>query len=335
MKKVKILFLSILTLAGMLFMPHYNGNSVRAGEEITVSSTSDITLVQAVEQAKSGDTIIISGAIVSSEIELPQGVTLKGIDNAVIDFSSSKNGQDGITINKNKCVVQDIEIVCAKDNAISITGNNNTLENLNVHDNAGTGIELSDGAANNYIYKVKSHHNVNWESEEVSSDGFAVTNHAGKGNVFERCIANNNADDGFDLTATHGAVTFKSCKALNNGNAYGIKGDGSGFKLGGIDDVTTGVKAHLDPLQHKLDNCVAEGNTGSGFDRSYQKGVVTMKNCTANKNEESNYNFPDEEEIEALGSKVSFGKAKLINCESTNGENNISGANVTGQSTGF
>ena len=100
-----------------------------------------------------------------------------------------------------------------------------------------------------------------------------------------------NSDDGYDLYAAHGAVTFKNCQANYNGDCYGIKGDGNGFKLGGVDNKTPGVAAHLDPVNHSLTGCKAIGNKASGFDRNNQSGVVNMKSCTAEKNRKNNYNW--------------------------------------------
>ena len=127
---------------------------------------------------------------------------------------------------------------------------------------------------------------------------------------------------------------FIRCKAINNGNCDGIKGDGNGFKLGGVDNKTSGVAAHLDPLNHELTDCIAIGNTGSGFDRNNQNGVVKMTNCTGENNGEYNFNFPLKGKPSALGYEVTFGKAIMNGCTSINGGNVITGASLT-DCTGF
>ena len=121
----------------------------------------------------------------------------------------------------------------------------------------------------------------------------------------------------------------------NNGICYGVKGDGNGFKLGGVDNKTPGKAAHLDPNNHVLTGCTAKGNTGSGFDRNNQMGVVTMTNCTGDSNGKNNFNWPASGKPSALGYKVTFGKAKIVNCTSKNGKNNITSAVLSGNCKGF
>ena len=86
---------------------------------------------------------------------------------------------------------------------------------------------------------------------------------AGDGNVFDGCLAYNNADDGWDLfakveTGSIGSVTIQNCVAYGNGyledgtNA----GNGNGFKMGG--DSMSGY--------HKLINSYAFNNKAKGID---------------------------------------------------------------------
>ena len=86
----------------------------------------------------------------------------------------------------------------------------------------------------------------------------------------------------------------------------GIKGDGNGFKVGGVDNKTPGEAAHADPLNHVLIDCTASGNTGAGFDRNNQTGVVTMKGCTGTNNALGNYKFPAKGTPSALGKKITI-----------------------------
>ena len=105
--------------------------------------------------------------------------------------------------------------------------------------------------------------------------------------------------------------------------------------MGGVDNKTSGQKAHLDPLNHKLTNCTAKGNLKNGFDRNNQSGVVTMKNCTGDSNKGKNYNWPAKGKPSALGYEVTFGKAIIDSCISKNGKNDISGATLKGNCQGF
>ena len=59
-----------------------------------------------------------------------------------------------------------------------------------------------------------------------------------------------------------------------------------------------------------------------------------MENCTA-ENNKINYNWPKDGTPSALGYKVTFGRAKIINCKSYGAKNNISGADLIGTCTGF
>jgi hypothetical protein len=306
------------------------------GNAIYVGGTDGKTLVEAASLAKSGDTIIVRGTVTSNKgIYLKSGVTLKGeLDSkgaiaSKIDFSGSSKG---IQITENGAIIKDLEICNSGDNGIYITGSGNHVINCIVHDNKDSGIQICNGGANNHIEYVYSHHNA--DSSGGNADGFACKLHSGEGNVFDHCIAESNSDDGFDLYAAHGAVTFISCKAINNGECYGKKGNGSGFKVGGVDNKTSGEKAHLDPLKHTLTDCYAEGNK-VGFDRNNQSGIVTMTRCTSKSNTAYNFKFLLKATPSALGYEVTFGIANIDNCTSENGINEISGAQLIGTCVGF
>lgn len=309
-----------------------SGSDTSSGSEIIVTD-GGLSLSSAISQAKAGMTIIIRGTITSNTINLPAGVTLKGEENATINFASTSGSSGkGIVIDTNGSTLKDIKIMNAADNGIFISGSNNTFYNIETCYNKDTGIQVSNGGAYNKFYNCYSHHNADATGE--NADGFAVKLHSGEGNYFESCIAEYNSDDGWDLYAAHGAVTFVKCKANYNGDCNGIRGDGNGFKLGGVDNKTPGEAAHLDPLKHQLTDCSAIGNTKNGFDRNNQSGVVTMIRCTGDSNGGKNFNWPLKGTPSALGYTVTFGKAVLNNCISINGSNNITGATLTG-CTGF
>lgn len=292
------------------------------------------TLEKAVSSSKSGDTILVKGTIKSNPITLKDNITLKGESGSKIDFSNGKSGSRGITIKGKNNTIKDLEICNAKDNGIYVdNGHYNRFENLNIHNNGDTGLQISNGSSYNYIYNCYSHHNL--DSTGENADGFAVKLHSGNGNVFEKCKAEYNVDDGWDFYAAHGAVTLINCSANYNGEVNGKKGDGNGFKLGGVDNKEPGKAPHLDPLNHILINCSAKGNKQNGFDRNNQNGVVTMENCIADSNKSKNYNWPAKGKPSALGYEVTFGNAIIENCTSKNGNNNISGATLRGNCQGF
>ncbi len=309
-----------------------SGSGSTSGSELIVTN-GGLSLSSAISQAKSGTTIIVRGTVTSGKVELPAGVTIKGENNATIDFSQTSGSSGrGITIATNGSTLKDIKVINAADNGIFISGSNNTFYNVETAYNNDAGVQVSNGGANNKFYDCYSHHNADAAGE--NADGFAVKLHSGEGNYFEDCIAEYNSDDGWDLYAAHGAVTFVNCEANYNGECDGIYGDGNGFKLGGVDNKTSGVDAHLDPLNHKLTDCSAKGNLKNGFDRNNQNGVVTLIRCVGDSNEGKNFNWPLTGTPSALGYTVTFGKAILNNCTSINGSNNITGATLT-NCTGF
>lgn len=308
-------------------------SSSSSGNEIVVKN-GGTTLAEAIKKAKSGTTIVIDGTVKSGAVSLPSGVNISGKNNATIDFSQTSGSSGrGITISGNGSVLQNITVKNASDNGIYITGSNNTFKYVTCCYNKDAGFQVSNGGAYNKFYNCNSHHNADAKGE--NADGFAVKLHSGEGNYFENCKAEYNSDDGWDCYAAHGAVKLVNCQANYNGLCDGIMGDGNGFKMGGVDNKTDGVAAHLDPLNHELIGCTAKGNYANGFDRNNQSGVVTMKNCVADSNKGKNYNWPLTGKPSALGYQVTFGKAIIQDCTSINGTNNITGATLKGNCSGF
>lgn len=308
-------------------------SSTSSGNQIVVKN-GGTSLASAVKSAKSGTTIVIDGTVKSGAVSLPAGVHISGKNNATIDFSQTSGSSGrGITISGNGSTIQNITVKNASDNGIFISGSNNTFKNVVCCYNKDAGFQVSNGGANNKFYSCTSHHNADAKGE--NADGFAVKLHSGTGNYFENCVAEYNSDDGWDCYAAHGAVKLVNCKANYNGYCNGIYGDGNGFKMGGVDNKTSGVAAHLDPLKHELTGCSAVGNYANGFDRNNQSGVVTMKNCTGDSNKGKNYNWPLKGKPSALGYEVTFGKAIIQDCTSKNGKNNITGATLKGTCVGF
>ncbi len=310
-----------------------SGGGSSSGSTITVKN-GGTSLSDAIKKAKAGDTIVIDGTVKSGAVSLPAKVNISGKNNATIDFSQTSGSSGrGITLKGNGSTIQNITVKNASDNGIYITGSGNVFKYVTCCYNKDAGFQVSDGGANNKFYHCTSHHNADPKGE--NADGFAVKLHSGVGNYFENCVAEYNSDDGWDCYAAHGAVTLVNCQANYNGLCNGIRGDGNGFKMGGVDNKTSGVKAHLDPLNHTLTGCSAKGNYASGFDRNNQNGVVTMKKCTGDSNKKYNYNWPASGTPSALGYKVTFGKAIIQDCVSRNGKNNISGATLKGTNSGF
>ena len=310
-----------------------SSSGTTSGNEIVVKN-GGTSLADAIKKSSKGTTIVIDGTVTSGAVSVPAGVNISGKNSAVIDFSQTSGSSGrGLTLASDGSTIENITVKNAADNGIYITGSNNTFKYVVCCYNDDAGFQVSNGGANNKFYNCTSHHNADAKGE--NADGFAVKLHSGEGNYFENCVAEYNSDDGWDCYAAHGAVTLVNCRADYNGLCDGIYGDGNGFKMGGVDNKTTGVAAHLDPLNHMLIGCSAKGNYASGFDRNNQSGVVTMQNCVADSNKKKNYNWPLTGTPSALGYQVTFGKAIIQDCTSKNGSNNITGATLKGTCVGF
>ena len=174
-----------------------------------------------------------------------------------------------------------------------VSGNNNVLDNIMAYYNGDTGIQISrlsekydldksTWPSNNLILNCTSY--CNYDEGFENADGFAAKLTCGEGNVFDGCVAYNNADDGWDLyakvdTGTIGAVIIRNCVAYGNGFVPGVegKGNGNGFKLGGSS--LSG--------KHQLINCYSFWNLAKGIDSNHCPDI-TVKDCISYNNGKSN-----------------------------------------------
>ncbi len=169
-----------------------------------------------------------------------------------------------------------------------VSGNHNVLDQIHAYRNGNTGIQISrysgtdlfpDWPANNLILNCTSY--LNADPGEEDADGFAAKLTCGEGNVFDGCVAYNNADDGWDLyakleTGAIGAVTVRGCIAYSNGlrqDGTPGGGNGNGFKLGG--ESLSG--------KHILENSYAFFNKSKGID-SNSCPDVTVRGCVSYNN---------------------------------------------------
>ena len=174
---------------------------------------------------------------------------------------------------------------------IQVSGNHNTLDQINAYHNGNTGIQISrlnstdeyeNWPSYNLILNCTSYGNADAGYEDA--DGFAAKLTVGDGNVFDGCIAHHNADDGWDLfakvqTGSIGVVTIKNSIAYANGYLEDgtDAGNGNGFKMGG-DSM---------PGAHVLDNCISFCNKAKGID-SNSCPDINVINCTTFNNESYN-----------------------------------------------
>ncbi len=176
-----------------------------------------------------------------------------------------------------------------KTKGFQVSGNHNVLDNIHAYYNGDTGIQISRYSgtfdldisawpANNLVLNCTSYCNYDLGFEDA--DGFAAKLTCGEGNVFDGCVAYNNADDGWDLyaklaTGSIGAVTIRNCVAYSNGFVPGVdgQGNGNGFKLGG-----EGLSG-----KHVLENSYAFFNLAAGIDSNNCPDII-LKNCTSYNN---------------------------------------------------
>ena len=175
-----------------------------------------------------------------------------------------------------------------------VSGDYNVLDQIHAYYNGNTGIQISrysgsdlfeDWPAYNLILNCTSY--CNYDKGFEDADGFAAKLTIGEGNVFDGCVAYNNADDGWDLyakveTGPIGSVTIRNCVAYSNGFVPGVEGtgNGNGFKMGG--ESLTG--------KHVLENCFAFWNLHKGIDSNSCPDII-VKNCVSYNNGSYNVAF--------------------------------------------
>jgi hypothetical protein len=199
----------------------------------------------------------------------------------VFDFSSeprasNNDGQRGFELSGSYVHLRYLEIERAADNCVYVTGSGNTLEWLSVHECQDTGVQLSNGAADNDVRNVDSYLNADPTGE--NADGFAPKLSIGQNNYFCGTRAYQNADDGYDCWAAgdDSPVTFDYCWAFGQpGPTATASSDGNGFKLGSPADRAAGGNA-----PHELIACFAFENRGAGFTANgNHSGEITCTGC--------------------------------------------------------
>ena len=209
-------------------------------------------------------------------------------EHPILDFSSEpySSSSRGVTISVNYIYIKGLVIRNAGDNGVYITGGYNIIENCQIYNNKDTGLQISSGGNNNYIYNCDAYGNNDPATNGQNADGIDVKLDAGPGNVLRGCRVFDNADDGYDCYQTSYQVIFDSCWAFHNGynlwNIPNFTGNGNGFKLGG----------NFVPGPHRVTNCVSFDNVIKGFDQNNNTAGVTLYNCTSFRNGTYNFSFP-------------------------------------------
>lgn len=269
-----------------------NGNSQGTG-----SKDNPLDIYTAVKYVKPGQIIVLEGGTynLTSTVKVERGIN--GTEDNMIYLIADPNATErpvfdfgkkcaGMIFAGDYWYIKGFDVTNSADGqkGIQLSGDHCVLDSVNAYYNGNTGIQISrylstdqyeDWPSYNLVLNCTSYGNADKGYEDA--DGFAAKLTVGDGNIFDGCIAYNNADDGWDLfakveTGPIGKVIIRNCIAYGNGylpdgtNA----GNGNGFKLGGSS--ITGY--------HELINCIAYDNKAKGID-SNSCPDVQIYNCTS------------------------------------------------------
>lgn len=275
-KEFKSLLLGFMVLVLALAVVGCGGGSEKSladkseglnGQYATYTVSTESALKDAVNKAKAGDQIKISGTIyLTSTLQLLNSGTSSAkinLTGGILDCSKMTSGW-GVKVNGSYWNITNMTIRYAPDCGIVLQhGGYNYLYNITAHGNKDSGIQIYNGSHDNYVYYCTSYDNYDTANGGENADGFACKLSAGKNNRFEQCVAYNNSDDGWDLYGQPYTVTMTYCTARNNGR--GSNGDGNGFKLG-----SSGQK-----VPHTVTYCTANNNKAYGYDGNGNTGHMT------------------------------------------------------------
>lgn len=137
------------------------------------------------------------------------------------------------------------------------------FEDLNLHHNGNTGIQVSVG--NCTFRNVISHNNHDPANDGENADGLVIA--FSDGGLIENCVVHTNSDDGIDLWRSSN-ITIRN--TISHSNGYDDAGDGNGFKLGGTESSGN----------QRIERCVAYNNANHNF-RCYNPDPTQLLNCTS------------------------------------------------------
>ena len=261
---------------------------------------SPLNLVTAVKYARPGQTILLAEGTykLHEPLRIPHGIdgtaeqpirmmpVPEAASRPVLDFQQLSAG---IIHGGDYWHFKGFDVIHGANNqkGFQVSGHYNTLEDLHTYHNGNTGIQISRYAGSDPVSEWPSHNLIlnctSWGNADAGyedADGFAAKLTCGEGNVFEGCVAYNNADDGYDLyakieTGPIGAVVIRNSVAYANGILEDgtIGGNGNGFKLGGSNM----------PGGHQLIDSYAFFNRSKGIDSNSCPDVV-VENCVSYNN---------------------------------------------------
>ncbi len=212
-----------------------------------------------------------------------------------------------------------------------VSGHHNTLARIDAYRNGNSGIQISRYAGSDPVSEWPSHNLIlnctafaNADAGYEDADGFAAKLTCGEGNIFDGCVAYNNADDGFDLyakieTGPIGKVVIRNSVAYANGILPDgtIGGNGNGFKMGGSNI----------PGGHELINSYAFFNLSKGID-SNSCPDIKVENSVSYNNGRYNvafYTNVEQDTAYAAQGVISFKDATIPTGDSAEGDQSLVG----------
>ena len=318
-----LLIVLVLCVCALGFSDTYyvaiNGNDSNPGTEKEPFQA----IEKAMEIVRPGETIFVRGGAYtpSSTITLREHGSEGNCINLwaypgetpILDFSRDSDSSNGLEIDGNFWHLKGLVVTKAGNKGINVNGANNIIENTVTHSNVDGGIKLDTGAARNLILNCDSYLNYDRETQGENADGFAAKHELGEGNIFKRCRAWNNSDDGFDFMEAGSAVRVEGCYSFSNGqNVWQdpdfTEDEGNGFKLG------------QEGGAHVVIRCAAWGNADEGFNVHENTSGVTLYNNTA-WNNNKNFFFDSHLSLHKLRNNVSF-RGKVVMWDGIDHENN-------------
>ncbi|MBS1156794.1 MAG: right-handed parallel beta-helix repeat-containing protein [Proteobacteria bacterium] len=222
----------------------------------------------------------------------------------VVDNKGSVIFTRVVTLDASYWHIKGIEIAgVTSGNGMRISGSNNIVEEVVVHNSSDTGMQMTAKTAangralwpaNNLILNSESYDNA--DSAMKNADGFAAKLGVGDGNVFRGCISHHNVDDGWDLfnkieDGANGIITIENSIAYSNGKPLTLPAGvtampevgsiGNGFKLG----------AEGYPVAHIVRNNIAFDNNMDGFTDNFNPGALAISNNVVLNSARFNYIF--------------------------------------------
>jgi hypothetical protein len=237
-------------------------------DKATTTVTTEKALKTAIANAAAGSTITVSGTIkLTGTLQLLGSGTSGAKINftgGTIDCSGISSGW-GVKVNGSYWNITNMTIKNAPDCGLVFQfGGYNYVNDVITCYNGDSGLQIYNGAHDNYISYCQSYNNYDLVNGGENVDGFACKLSAGKNNRFDHCTATYNSDDGWDLYNQPYTVTITNCTATKNG--YGTNGDGNGFKLGSA----------RQSVPHTVTYCTSSNNKGVGYEGNGNTGHVTI-----------------------------------------------------------